>query len=81
MSSTQGCQSPSTAFRTNLFLHLVVGSLEITIVLRFFVLLRMLLRSLGKVNLAATSATSIGNDILGVNLLHVVVIGLVHWGW
>lgn len=61
-----------------LVLHLVVGwGLEV-IILILVILLWKLLGSLREVNLASTGASSIGDDVVGVDLLHVVVISLIN---
>ena len=60
-----------------LTLHLIIGWCLEVIILLLVILLWELLGSLHEVDLAATSASSIGDDVVGIDLLHVVVIGLI----
>ena len=61
-----------------LILHLVIGWCLEVIILILIILLRELLGSLHEVDLTSTRASSIGDDVVGIDLLHVVVIGLIN---
>jgi hypothetical protein len=70
------------AFEADLLFHLVIvlGSLKVIIVVLIVVLLGELLSSLSEVDLAATGAATVGDDVLKIDLLHVILILLISYG-
>lgn len=64
----------------DLLVHLIFirRGFEISIVILVLVILWELLSCLGEVDLAATSASTTADDVTGIDLLHVVIIGFVN---
>lgn len=65
----------------DLLVHLIFirWGFEISIIILVLVILWKLLSCLGEVDLAATSASTIADDVTGIDLLHVVIIRFINW--